>query len=109
MPLAQRWLEYFCLYAGIADKFGILTKGFPLTMRNLLAVVGIILSGVIFGVAGCLAGIAMDRFRWLGLGPEEFWRTDPENVWAWGFIIGAVFGVVVAMIFAVWWFSRNPR
>ena len=34
----------------------------------------------------------MDRFRWLGLGPEEFWHTDPENVWAWGFIIGGLIG-----------------
>lgn len=28
--------------------------------------------------------MAMDRFRWLGLGPEEFWRSDPENVRARG-------------------------
>lgn len=51
-------------------------------MRYLLATVVTIVTGFVGGILGWWAGVATDRFRWLGLGPEEFWHTDPENVWA---------------------------
>ena len=35
------------------------------------------------------------------------WRTDPENVWVWGFIIGSVIGIAVALAVSAWWLSRT--
>jgi hypothetical protein len=64
-------------------------------------------TGLVGGILGWCAGVAMDRFRWLGLGPEEFWRTDPENVWAWGFIIGGVMGMAAGLAVSLWWLSRT--
>ena len=67
-------------------------------MRYLLATVTIHVAGFVGGIVGWTAGLAMDRYRWLGLGPEEFWHTDPENVWAWGFLIGAAVGISLAAV-----------
>lgn len=78
-------------------------------MRPLLAVIVVIIAGALGAVLGGSAGVAMDRFRWLGLGPEEFWRTDPENVWAWGAIIGGVIGTATAVAVSVWWLNRTAR
>ena len=76
-------------------------------MRYLLGVWVILAAGVLGGTIGWLAGVVMDRFRWLGLGPEEFWRTDPENVWAWGFAIGAVAGMTAAALASAWIRRKN--
>jgi len=70
-------------------------------MRSLFAVLAVFVTGALGGVLGCSAGVAMDRFRGLGLGPEEFWHTDPENVWAWGAIVGAAIGIAVGIAVAV--------
>jgi MFS family permease len=78
-------------------------------MRYLLATAATLVTGLVGGILGWWAGLAMDRFRWLGLGPEEFWRTDPENVWVWGFIIGSVIGIAVALAVSAWWLSRTAR
>lgn len=78
-------------------------------MRYFLVTVVTLVTGFVGGIVGWWAGVAMDRFRWLGLGPEEFWRTDPENVWAWGFIIGGVIGMSAALVVSLWWLSRNAR
>ena len=78
-------------------------------MRYFLATVATIIAGLVGGVVGWMAGVAMDRFRWLGLGPEEFWRTDPENVWAWGFIIGSLIGMAAAMVVSAWWLRKTAR
>ena len=74
-------------------------------MRYLLAVLGVLAAGALGGMIGWSAGVVVDRFRWLGLGPEEFWRTDPENVWAWGFILGA--GATAAATAAAWVLSKR--
>jgi len=76
-------------------------------MRYLLVTVATIIGGFVGGILGWSAGVVMDRFRWLGLGPEEFWHTDPENVWAWGFIIGGLLGM--AAVLAVWACRRRSR
>ena len=78
-------------------------------MRYLLTTAAILVTGLVGGILGWWAGLAMDRFRWLGLSPEEFWRTDPENVWVWGFIIGSVIGIAVALAVSAWWLSRTAR
>ena len=78
-------------------------------MRYLLATVVTIVTGFVGGIIGWWAGVAMDRFRWLGLGPEEFWHTDPENVWAWGFIIGGLIGMAVGLTASAWVFRRSIR
>ncbi len=78
-------------------------------MRYFLATVATLIAGLVGGVVGWMAGVAMDRFRWLGLGPEEFWRTDPENVWAWGFIIGGVIGMAAAVVVSACWLSTRGR
>ncbi|MFN0056105.1 MAG: hypothetical protein ACKV0T_28495 [Planctomycetales bacterium] len=70
-------------------------------MRYLLAIMGILVTGIGGGVLGWVAGLAMDRYRWLGLGPEEFWRTDPENVWTWGFIMGWTMATAVSIAVSV--------
>jgi hypothetical protein len=58
-------------------------------------------------MVGWWTGVAMDRFRWLGLGPEEFWYTDPENVWAWGLIIGGLIGAAVGLRISASVFRRH--
>jgi hypothetical protein len=73
-------------------------------MRYFLLTLATLLRGLVGGVLGWFVGVAMDRYRWLGLGPEEFWRTDPENVWVWGFIVGGVLGMLAAL--AVWRWTR---
>ncbi|MBS0262261.1 MAG: hypothetical protein JSS02_09950 [Planctomycetes bacterium] len=78
-------------------------------MRSLVASIVVIAAGLLGGVLGWSAGLVMDRYRSLGLGPEEFWHTDPENVWAWGFIIGAAVGAVVGFVLAVRWLRRPAR
>ena len=72
-----------------------------------MALLGVLGAGALGGMIGWLAGVVVDRFRWLGLGPEEFWRTDPENVWAWGFIIGAGAGATAAAMAAAWVLSKR--
>ena len=66
-------------------------------MRYLLATATTISTGFAGGMVGWRTGVGMDRFRWLGLGPEEFWHTDPENVWAWGFVVGVLIGAAVGL------------
>jgi len=78
-------------------------------MRYLPATVMAIVTGFVGGILGWWAGVAMDRFRWLGLGPEEFWHTDPENVWAWGFIIGGSIGVAMGLTASAWVLRRGRR
>ena len=78
-------------------------------MRYFVMAIVTLAAGVGGSVAGWMAGVAMDRFRWLGLGPEEFWRTDPENVWAWGFIIGGLIGMAAAFAVSVWWLRKTAR
>ena len=76
-------------------------------MRCLLGTVATLATGIAGGIIGWWVGVAMDRFRWLGLGPEEFWRTDPENVWAWGFIIGGIIGMATALTVSAWCLNRT--
>jgi hypothetical protein len=71
-------------------------------MRYFLAIACVCVSGVICGVLGWTAGMIMDRYRWLGLEPEEFWHTDPEQVWAWGFLICGAAGMLAASLAAAW-------
>jgi len=78
-------------------------------MRFFLVAVLTLVSGLVGGTVGWFAGVALDRFRWLGLGPEEFWRTDPENVWAWGFIIGGGIGIATALMVSVWLLSKTAN
>ena len=78
-------------------------------MRYLLVAIATVVTGLAGGILGWFTGVAMDRLRWLGLGPEEFWRTDPENVWAWGFIIGGMIGMAAALAVSAWWLRRNAR
>src|SRR5579862_7827759 len=78
-------------------------------MRYFLVITGVIVSGVIGGVLGWTAGMIMDRYRWLGLGPEEFWHTDPEQVWAWGFLVGGAAGMAFASVVAAWLIRRPGR
>ena len=78
-------------------------------MRQFVVAIATLAAGVGGGVIGWNVGVAMDRFRWLGLGPEEFWHTDPENVWAWGFIIGGLIGMAVALAASAWVFRRSIR
>lgn len=78
-------------------------------MRYLVVTAVTLVTGFLGGIVGWWVGVAMDRFRWLGLGPEAFWRTDPENVWAWGFIIGGMIGIAAALVVSVWWLSRTAR
>lgn len=66
-------------------------------LRLLLSVIIVIAAGALGGGLGGLAGVVMDRFRGLGLGPEEFWHTDPENVWAWGIIVGTAAGILAGL------------
>ena len=66
-------------------------------MRSLVSVMIVTAVGTLGGALGGLAGVVMDRFRGLGLGPEEFWHTDPENVWAWGIIVGAATGILAGL------------
>ena len=76
-------------------------------MRYLLATATTISTGFAGGVVGWWTGVAMDRFRWLGLGPEEFWHTDPENAWAWGFIIGGLIGAAAGLTMSASAFRRH--
>ena len=78
-------------------------------MRSILAPLIVIAAGALGGMLDWSAGLAMDRYRGLGLGPEEFWHTDPENVWAWGFLIGAALGVAAGIVVSVRWFWRPSR
>jgi hypothetical protein len=78
-------------------------------MRYLVISAATLATGLVGGILGWWAGVAMDRFRWLGLGPEEFWRTDPENVWAWGFIIGGIIGMAAALAASAWSLSGTVR
>lgn len=50
-------------------------------------------------VLGGWIGWAMDRFPALGLTPESFWHTDPENVWAWCWLVGGGLGFVLAALY----------
>jgi hypothetical protein len=79
--------------SGLGSSSGVYPREERGAMRYLLVTVATIVAGFVGGILGWSAGVVMDRFRWLGLGPEEFWRTDPENVWAWGFIIGGLVGM----------------
>ena len=74
--------------------------------RYVLASAAVLATGFIGGLLGWTTGVAMDRYRWLGLGPEEFWQTDPENVWAWGFLIGGAIGMALATAVIAWRFHR---
>jgi hypothetical protein len=58
-------------------------------MRGPLAALLVVLAAVAGGAIGGLAGFAMDRFPALGLSPEGFWNTDPENLWACSILLGA--------------------
>lgn len=78
-------------------------------MRYLLATAVAIMAGFVGGVSGWWTGVAMDRFPWLGLGPVEFWHTDPENVWAWGFVIGGLIGMVLGLAASAWVLRRRRR
>jgi len=78
-------------------------------MRSFLTILGVIAAGILGGMLGWSAGVAMDRFRGLGLGPEEFWHTDPENVWAWGFIVGGAVGIVAGVVGSVWWLRKPAK
>jgi hypothetical protein len=78
-------------------------------MRYFLATVVTLVTGFVGGIVGWWAGVAMDRFRWLRLGSEEFWRTDPENVWAWGFIMGGLIGMAAGLAASAWWLRRNAQ
>ena len=75
-------------------------------MRSLVSVMIVTAVGTLGGALGGLAGVVMDRFRGLGLGPEEFWHTDPENVWAWGIIVGAAAGILTGLAVCA---RRLPR
>ena len=75
-------------------------------MRSRVSVMIVTAVGTLGGALGGLAGVVMDRFRGLGLGPEEFWHTDPENVWAWGIIVGAATGILTGLAARARWLPR---
>ena len=75
-------------------------------MRSLVSVMIVTAVGTLGGALGGLAGVVMDRFRGLGLGPEEFWHTDPEIVWAWGIIVGAATGILTGLAARARWLPR---
>lgn len=49
-------------------------------------------------LAGGFCGWAMDAFPGLALTPEKFWQMDPENLWVWSILWGAVVGSLIALI-----------
>ena len=77
-------------------------------MRYVLIAVATLVTGFVGGMPGWWVGVAMDRFRWLRLGPEEL-TNRPEKVWAWGFIIGGLIGMAAALVVSIWWSRRTTR
>lgn len=78
-------------------------------MRYFLVTIGMLVAAGIGCVLGWNVGVAMSHFPGLGLTPEKFWRTDPEQVWAWAAIIGALVGVVAAVAVLAWRASKKTR
>lgn len=64
------------------------------------------------GLMGCMFGWWIGNLMELTgiLDPATFWKTDPENVWAWAAIIGGIAGLAGGVgLVASWRGSQAPR